>query len=191
MTCISRTAAAVLATASVALLGACATDTKTPAAPQAKTQPAEKKSGILADIAPTTADSTAKGNLKFQQKDGSVLISGSISGLKPNAWHAFHVHENGSCADAGNAAGGHINPTAKPHGMHGAGDHHVGDLPALRTDSKGVALVDITSDSVALSGPNSVIGKAVIVHADDDDYTAQPTGNAGARIGCGIITDYK
>ena len=75
--------------------------------------------------------------------------------------------------------------------MHGAGDHHVGDLPALRTDSKGVALVDITSDSVALSGPNSVIGKAVIVHADDDDYTAQPTGNAGARIGCGIITDYK
>ena len=191
MTLMSRTAAAVLATASIALLGACATDAKKPAAPQAAAKPAEKKSGILAELAPTTADSSAKGNLKFEQKEGAVLITGNISGLKPNAWHAFHVHQNGSCADAGNAAGGHFNPTNQPHGMHGAGNHHVGDLPALRSDSKGVALVDVTSESVALSGANSVIGKAVIVHADDDDYTAQPTGNAGARIGCGIVTDYK
>ena len=190
MTCISRTAAAVLATASVALLGACATDTKTPAAPQAKTQPAEKKSGILADIAPTTADSTAKGNLKFQQKDGSVLISGSISGLKPNAWHAFHVHENGSCADAGNAAGGHFNPTSQPHGnAQGGGAHHLGDQANLQADAGGTAKVNAHFSGVTLGdgGANDVMGKAIVVHADADDYTSQPSGNAGGRIACGVI----
>lgn len=167
-----------------AAMSGCASNATQPAA---KTE-AKKPSGITAHIAPTDANSTVKGNMKFVQSGSNVVVSGTITGLPPKSWHGFHVHENGSCADKGNAAGGHFNPTGKPHGSHGAGEHHVGDMPPLYADSKGEASIDITSTSLALSGPNSIVGKAVIVHANDDDVTAQPAGNAGARIGCGIIT---
>lgn len=166
-----------------AALAGCAANTIKPAA-----KPAEKKpSGITAQIAPTDASSQVKGNLKFVQRGDAVVVSGVINGLAPKSWHGFHVHEKGSCADKGNAAGGHFNPTAKQHGAHGVGEHHVGDMPPLYADSKGVATVDFTSTSLALSGANSIVGKAVIVHEKDDDVTAQPAGNAGARIGCGIV----
>ena len=168
----------------VAALAGCASSTASK--PAAK--PAEKKpSGITAQLAPTEANGTVKGDIKFVQRDGNVVVSGTIKGLPPKTWHGFHVHENGSCADKGNAAGGHFNPTGKPHGAHGVGEHHVGDMPPLYADSKGVATVDFTSTSLALSGANSIVGKAVIVHEKDDDVTAQPAGNAGARIGCGIV----
>ena len=168
----------------VAALAGCASSTASK--PAAK--PAEKKpSGITAQIAPTEANGTVKGDIKFVQRDSNVVVSGTINGLSPKSWHGFHVHEKGSCADKGNAAGGHFNPTAKLHGAHGVGEHHVGDMPPLYADSKGVATVDFTSTSLALSGANSIVGKAVIVHEKDDDVTAQPAGNAGARIGCGIV----
>ncbi len=173
----------LLCVVAAAALTACASNTTQPAA---KAE-AKKPAGITATLAPTSADSKAKGNLKFAQTANGVVVSGTVEGLTPG-WHAFHVHEKGSCADAGNAAGGHWNPTHKAHGMHGAGEHHVGDMPPLFADAKGVASIDITSQTLALSGANSIIGKAVIVHANDDDYSAQPAGNAGARIACGIIT---
>ena len=171
----------------VAALAGCTSTT----ASKPATKPAEKKpSGITAQIAPTEASGTVKGELKFVQSGSNVVVTGTVKGLQPKTWHAFHVHENGSCADKGNAAGGHFNPTRKPHGAHGMGEHHVGDMPPLYADSKGEATVDITSTSLALSGANSIIGKAVIVHEKDDDVTAQPAGNAGARIGCGIVTSH-
>jgi Cu-Zn family superoxide dismutase len=115
-------------------------------------------------------------------------IVGRISGLAPNQIYGFHVHEKGDCSSGdGMSAGGHFNPTGKPHGPPD-GEHHAGDLPSLKADASGIAIVDVrVSGSVLGSGASDFYGKAVVVHALPDDYTTQPSGNSGPRIACGVI----
>ena len=113
-------------------------------------------------------------------------MRGRVTGLKPNQEHGFHVHEKGDCASPdAMSAGGHLNPSGKPHGPP-SGEHHAGDLPALRADSAGIATIDSRVRGVA-GGPTEFAGKALVVHLGPDDYTTQPTGNSGARIACGVI----
>jgi Cu-Zn family superoxide dismutase len=144
----------------------------------------------IATLTPTQGNN-ARGMVMFHQLDGQVTVHARVSGLKPNAEHGFHVHENGNCASPdGMSAGGHFNPDAKPHGPQGAA-HHAGDMPALKADASGVA-----EQTFVLTGPTvtegvaSVVGRSVIVHAQPDDYTTQPTGNSGARLGCGVIAAF-
>jgi Cu-Zn family superoxide dismutase len=86
------------------------------------------------------------------------------------------------------SAKGHFNPYGKPHGHPGTSDRHAGDLPALKAGKDGRAKVDVMVDVITVQpGPSSIVGRAVIVHADPDDYRTQPTGNAGARLACGVI----
>jgi Cu-Zn family superoxide dismutase len=86
------------------------------------------------------------------------------------------------------SAKGHFNPFGKPHGDPKSGERHGGDLPALKADKGGRAKVEALVDMISVTaGPGSIINKAVIVHADPDDYRTQPTGNAGARLACGVI----
>ena len=137
---------------------------------------------------PNPAQPTA-GSLHFSKVSDGVRVRGSISGLRPNAPHAFHVHEKGDCSAAdASSAGGHYNPTGMPHGAFNAAQHHVGDMPALSADGSGTAKVDFVSREFVLEGPDTIVGKAVIVHANPDDYASQPSGNAGARIACGVIS---
>ena len=119
-----------------------------------------------------------------------MQISGEVRGLKPNAEHGFHVHEKGDCSSGdGMSTGGHFNPMGQMHGAHGRGEHHVGDLPSLKADAAGVARFSLESTSVAVgSGSNDIVGRGLIVHRDPDDYTTQPTGNAGPRLACAVIT---
>ena len=114
----------------------------------------------------------------------------NAQGLKPNQEHGFHIHEVGDCSSGdGMSTKGHFNPSGKPHGNPSAGDHHAGDLPALKADKGGRAKLDATSTASRLApGPTSIMGRGLIIHADPDDYKTQPTGNAGARIACGVIT---
>jgi len=162
-----------LATAA-ALLSACAT----PSGPQA-----------VATLAPTTGNS-AMGTVRFVQAGNSVRVSGEVRGLRPNAEHGFHVHEKGDCSSGdGMSTGGHYNPTNAPHGQHGHGAHHAGDLPSLKADANGVARFSFESRGISVGGATAdVVGKGLIVHRDPDDYRTQPTGNAGARIACAVIT---
>jgi Cu-Zn family superoxide dismutase len=143
-------------------------------------------------LAPTgaaqAADMNPGGLLEFRQAEGVVYVSGRITGLKPNAVHGFHVHEVGDCANEGMASRGHFNPDGKSHGMHGAEDAHAGDLPALKADANGAADVRVELRGVSLDvSPRGLIGRAVIIHRDPDDFKTQPTGNAGPRPGCGVI----
>lgn len=86
------------------------------------------------------------------------------------------------------SAGGHFNPTNKPQGNPAAPEHHGGDVPMLMADASGNATLEAMLDTVTLgSGANSLIGRAVVVHTDADDYKTQPTGNSGARVACGVI----
>ena len=132
--------------------------------------------------------SPVQGSLEFSQVRGIVSVNGTITGLKPNAAHAFHVHEKGDCSKPDfTSAGGHYNPTSQPHGAWDGPHHHVGDMPQLMADANGTAKVSFNSESLQLTGPNSIIGKAVIIHRDRDDVNAQPVGNAGPRLACGVI----
>ena len=137
-----------------------------------------------------TSGSNVSGEVSFTQNPGGrVVMNALVRGLKPNSEHGFHIHDKGDCGDNGNAAAGHFNPMGNPHGKYDTTQHHMGDLPSLKADSNGVATVNVQSrDLTLLAGPGNVIDRAVIVHAQPDDYATQPTGNAGARIACAVIT---
>jgi Cu-Zn family superoxide dismutase len=137
-----------------------------------------------------TANNRASGTVWFGQQGDHVVVRGRVGGLKPNQEHGFHVHERGDCSAAdAMSAGGHFNPTGKPHGAaHGTNEHHLGDLPSLKADAAGNAIASFRLPGVLLgSGANDFMGKALIVHADPDDLRTQPTGNSGARIACAVI----
>lgn len=133
-----------------------------------------------------TRGNTAAGTVWFIADGTDIRVRGTVSGLAPNQEHGFHVHEKGDCS-SGDAlsAGGHFNPTGKPHGPP-SGEHHGGDLPAIRADATGNATIDARVRALP-AGPAEFAGKALIVHQSPDDYTTQPTGNSGARIACGVI----
>src|SRR6267142_2645172 len=139
-------------------------------------------------IEPTKGNS-AKGTVTFTQMGEKVHVVADISGLTPNAKHGFHIHEGTECGDDGMLAKGHYNPEQHQHGLPDASDdkRHAGDFGNLQADANGKAHLDLTADNITISGTkNPIVGHAVIVHAKPDDGR-QHTGNAGARIGYGII----
>ena len=143
-----------------------------------------------AKLEPTKGNTTA-GTVTFTQTGDKVVVSATISGLKPGATHGFHVHEKGDCSSGdGMSTGGHFNPGGKAHGHGGtAPEHHAGDMPNLRADQYGNAVENFTLSTISVgSGANDVVGKGLIVHRDPDDYKTQPTGNAGPRLACAVIS---
>ncbi len=150
----------------------------------------------VANVAPSKGSTTqpangqAKGTITFHQIGEKVHITGEITGLKANAKHAIHIHEKGdlSAPDL-SSAGGHYNPEKHQHGGPTTSKAiHAGDLGNLQTDGKGLAKMDLTVDNITLGGSkNDVMGKAVIIHAKEDDLKSQPSGAAGDRIGGGVI----
>ena len=140
-----------------------------------------------ATLAPT-AGNTTSGTVTFTQKGDKVMVNAKVSGLTPGG-HGFHVHEKGDCSGSdGMSAGGHFNPTGKPHGDPNVPDHHAGDMPMLQADASGNAMLSADLGPMTVgSGVTDIVGKSVIVHKDSDDFKTQPTGNSGARVACGII----
>ena len=125
--------------------------------------------------------------------DGRLKIDYALSGLEPGA-HGFHVHENGSCAAGadgtpGGAAGGHFNPANHPHGGPDATAtaRHAGDFGNVEAGADGAASGSFTDTVARLAGADGIAGKALMVHAGVDDLQSQPSGDAGARVGCGVI----
>lgn len=141
-----------------------------------------------AQLQPTTGNSTT-GSATFTQVGDKVRVVANLSGLTPGQEHAFHIHEAGDCSSGdGMSAKGHFNPYGKPHGNPATAERHAGDLPALKADASGNATLDTALDVMTVKpGPASIVGRGLIVHASPDDYKTQPTGNAGARVACGVI----
>ena len=138
------------------------------------------------------SETNVKGEVIFTQKDGMVFMTATMSGLTPGE-HAIHLHESADCSAAdGSSAGGHWNPTFKPHGKWGAeAGYHSGDIGNFMADEEGNAKVEFSTDQWCIGCEDetkNIIGKGVIVHQGVDDFTSQPSGNAGARVSCaGII----
>jgi Cu-Zn family superoxide dismutase len=142
----------------------------------------------VASLSPTQGQS-ASGIVMFHaMPNGQVMVQAHVTGLKPNAEHGFHVHEKGDCSSGdGMSTGGHFNPGGKPHGPQ-SGEHHAGDMPALKADAAGNVDTSFSVKGLTIgSGANDIVGHGLIVHAAPDDYTTQPTGNAGARMACAVI----
>ena len=135
-----------------------------------------------------SAGSTAHGSVHFTQlADGTVDVQADLFGVPPGV-HGFHVHETGDCSNNGMAAGGHFNPMNMPHAAPDAASHHAGDFGNVTADDKGEVHAKFNTHSVTVAaGTMSAVGRSVILHANPDDLTTQPTGNAGGRIACGII----
>jgi Cu-Zn family superoxide dismutase len=140
---------------------------------------------LTAKIEPTQGN-TAKGEVRFYKVSGGVRVVARLEGLSPGR-HGFHIHEKGDCsAPDASSAGGHFNPAGAPHGAPTADKtaRHAGDLGNVEAGPDGKASydrVDTVLDYAQLQG------LSVLVHAGEDDYTTQPSGNSGARIGCGVI----
>lgn len=160
-----------------------------------------KNAGMETSIAPMVAhaeamimstytDTAVTGTAKFDTLDGKVKMVLELNiPSKSGKEVAVHLHEHGDCGDSGKMAHGHWNPTNAQHGKWGTGSFHSGDIGNVKLDSKGKGSVTIETDLWTLGGmaDKNILGKAVIVHGGVDDFTTQPTGNAGSRIGCGVI----
>ena len=133
--------------------------------------------------------SDVRGSAEFVEHAGKVTLTLTVSGLTPGE-HAFHLHEKGDCsAPDATSAGGHWNPTAEGHGKWGTHPFHRGDVANLVADASGNAKLTFTTDLWSIGGDPSrdVVGHALVIHAKPDDFTTQPTGNAGGRVACGVI----
>ncbi len=178
---------AIAVTLFAATLAGCATTAPPPPPPPpAKTQPFQF---AMVNLAPASG-TLVSGKLRVIAQADGVYLTGEIGGLGRGRTHAIHIHERGDCSAAdASSAGGHFNPSGAAHGRASSGAHHAGDIDNLVANDAGVARVDAYVRGVTLGGggPTDIIRRAVIVHANADDYTTQPTGNAGARVACGVI----
>ncbi len=135
-----------------------------------------------------SSGSQASGVVTFTPRGDAVLVVARVSGLTPGE-HGFHVHEVGDCsAPDASSAKGHFNPGGVMHGYYQHAEHHAGDLPNLVANASGVANYRAEVRGLQLdTGPNGILGRSVIVHANADDYRSQPAGNSGMRVACGVI----
>ena len=173
-----------------AVLAGCASTGMPAAKPASSTSSAKSTASRATVVLAPASGSLVSGTLTLMPMDDGVHMTGEVGGLKPGDTRGFHIHEKGDCSAAdASTAGGHFNPAAQAHGRSGQGAHHAGDTDNIVADAKGVARIDAHVTGVTLGGGagNDIAGRAVIVHAAADDYTTQPTGNAGARVACGVI----
>lgn len=144
----------------------------------------------LASAILTKANGVPAGTIQLLATGNRISMVVAVRGI-PEGSHGFHLHAIGACkAPEFTSAGGHLNPTGRDHGKLSPTGSHLGDLPNLE-----VGRSDLTSTTIDLDNDRAQIlpwlfdadGTAVVVHADADDYTTNPTGNAGIRIACGVL----
>lgn len=146
-----------------------------------------RKADAQAIIKGSTDYPDLRGKVLFYQLCNGVVVRAQICGLPKGDGmcvrpiFAFHIHEGTECsqngADAFSMTHGHYNPNDCPH------PYHAGDMPPLfSVNSK--AFSAFLTDRFTV---NEIIGRTVIIHSSPDDFTTQPSGNAGEKIACGVI----
>ena len=158
---------------------------------QTDTTPAPLVNHAEAKLAGTYADTSVDGTVKFDMdSSGKVKMTLDITvPAKAGKSVAVHIHEHGDCGDTAKLAHGHWNPTNAQHGKWGSASFHAGDIGNIKLNAKGKGTMILTTDLWTLGGnaDKNILGKSIIVHGGMDDYKTQPSGNSGARIGCGVI----
>ncbi len=143
------------------------------------------------EIKPTKEGSSVGGTVRLEEVPEGLKVDAQVKGVTPGK-HGFHIHETGACGDEGKAAGGHFNPDHASHGLlvkDGFSNAHAGDLGNIEVGADGTGNLETTLPGLSLSaGEHNIAGKSVILHEKEDNFS-QPTGNAGGRIGCGVISE--
>ena len=138
-------------------------------------------------------DKKIKGTIHFYESPDKIQIDIDLEGFKKNSTHGIHIHEAGDLTDNCLGACSHFNPYGKTHGCPGMKIRHVGDLGNLSTDKNGIAKYSFYDNIIKLKGKCNIIGRGLIIHADEDDcgQSTHPdslkTGNSGKRIACAVI----
>lgn len=138
------------------------------------------------------AEGNSIGSAVLTQTPAGVLIEVDVTDL-PAGEHGFHIHETGTCDPETDfeSAGGHYAPNDRNHGFKDEQGPHAGDMPNQFVQDDGVLSADIINPNVTLgSGTGNLFdddGSAIVIHANADDYTSQPSGDAGARLACAVI----
>ena len=138
-------------------------------------------------------DGKVTGTVTFEEQSKYIVMDIQLKGLSKNALHGFHIHEAGDLTDKCESMCAHFNPYNKEHGGPGLKDRHVGDLGNLKTDKYGHVNIRMTDNMIKLKGKANIIGRGLIIHADEDDLglgtnvASKLNGNSGKRIACAII----
>ncbi len=179
---------------SVVALSACSSESAEGASEDtttvaATTDESAKAPTAKAALSGTDSEIKMTGEAVYSQDvDGKVTANISVANAEEGA-HGIHIHADGSCEDAGKAAGGHWSlEEDSDHGEPNAEESHIGDMGNIVVDAEGNGTLEISLDAWTLGdgAETDVVGHAIIFHADEDDF-GQPTGNAGDRHGCGVI----
>ncbi|MFP7723583.1 superoxide dismutase family protein [Lysobacter sp. A3-1-A15] len=181
---------ALLAAACTVAMAGCAAVPSTSSRVSPPPAPAVSTAKSARVVLTPASGSLVSGTLNLVPTAYGVRIAGEVGGLTAGGTHAIHIHERGDCSAAdASSAGGHFNPAGHPHGRVGVATHHGGDMDNIAANGQGVAQARVEARGVTLGGgaANDVGGRAVVVHARADDYSSQPSGNAGDRVACGII----
>jgi Cu-Zn family superoxide dismutase len=148
--------------------------------------PAEHIQKAICVLYPTQGNN-ATGTIIFTKTAEGIKVIADLQGLSKGK-HGFHIHEFGDCSSPdGTSAGGHFNPEGKQHGAPMDMMRHEGDMGNIEADDAGKAHLEYVDKMLSFDGPHSILGRSVILHKGEDDLKTQPTGNAGARIACGVI----
>lgn len=150
--------------------------------------PAPEPLVATATLQPAPGGAVA-GSITFSEEGDLVTVTAFLTGVAAGS-HGFHLHETGDCGDAEfQNAGGHFNPTGAPHGAPTDAARHAGDLGNIEIVADGTGSLQVSTALLTVGpGPNSVVGRAVILHEKADDLKTQPTGDAGGRIACGVVS---
>lgn len=172
-------------------LTACSSDKKVNPQYQKEATPVTSQPPIYVNM--LNAKGVKTGSATLTETTEGVKIHLEAKGLEPGT-KAIHLHEIGKCVAPGfKSAGAHFNPDNREHGFDNPQGFHAGDLPNIEVSDKGTVSVEITAPNVTLTQgkKNSLLdedGSALVIHAQADDYKADPAGNAGDRIVCGVIS---
>ena len=127
------------------------------------------------------------GQVRLRETPHGLIVSGEFSGL-PEGPHGFHIHDVGQCEPPFQSAGGRFNPDAKQHGMENPQGLHAGDLPNVLVPASGEVTIENFAAGLTLDALVGEDGSSLMVHANADDYSSDPAGNAGDRIACGVVS---
>ncbi|MCB2074525.1 MAG: superoxide dismutase family protein [Novosphingobium sp.] len=151
----------------------------------------EPADSTLAGATLLSGDGSGRGTATLSATGDTVTLTVDANGL-PAGQHGTHLHAVGNCTRPDfKSAGGHLNPAGRQHGLENPAGSHLGDLPNLSIDDSGSGTLTIRLEGSWAELEPALFdddGTAVVIHADPDDYRTDPSGNAGPRLACGIVT---
>jgi len=169
-----------------AMSAGCSKDKPPAESPGETPAPPVPQGGTIIEIAPRS-DAKLTGTASFDPVDEGLRVVVRVVDAPPGE-HGVHIHQVGDCsAPDASSAGEHFNPDENQHGRP-PGTRHLGDFGnmAVAEDGTGSLETVVLGANLEPDNAHSFLGRAIVVHASPDDGS-QPSGNSGARIGCGVI----